>query len=58
MIRFLFISTSTFMPNVYILQLNDIKGVASPNLKQAGADHVTTEVGPPAVELSDLAGFF
>ena len=31
---------------------------ASPSLKQAGADLVTTEVGPPVVQLSDLAGFF
>ena len=32
--------------------------VASPSLKQACADLVATEVGPPAVQLSDLAGSF
>jgi hypothetical protein len=34
--------------------------VVSPslNLKQAGTDLVTTEVGPPAVQLSDLTVFF
>jgi hypothetical protein len=32
--------------------------VASPSLKQADVDLVTTEVGPPVVQLSDLAGFF
>ena len=32
--------------------------VASPSLKQAGADLVATEVGPPVLQLSDLAGFF
>jgi hypothetical protein len=31
--------------------------VASPSLKWAGTDLVTTEVGPPALQLSDLAGF-
>ena len=32
--------------------------VASPSLKQAGTDLVATEVGPPTVQLSNLAGFF
>lgn len=34
------------------------KWVASPSLNQADADLVSTEVGPPALQLSDLAGFF
>jgi hypothetical protein len=32
--------------------------VASPSLKRAGTDLVTTEVRPPAGQLSDLAGSF
>ena len=32
--------------------------VASPSLKWAGTNLVATEVGPPAVQLSHLAGFF
>ena len=32
--------------------------VASPSLKPAGTDLIATEVGPPAVQLSDLAGLF
>jgi hypothetical protein len=31
--------------------------VASPSLKLAGTNLVATEVGPPAVHLSDLASF-
>jgi hypothetical protein len=32
--------------------------VASPSLKRADTDLVATEVGPPVVQLSDLAGSF
>ena len=32
--------------------------VGSPSLKWADIDHATTEVGPPSVQLSNLAGFF
>ena len=32
--------------------------VGSPSLKRAGIDQATTEVGRPAVQLSDLAGSF
>lgn len=32
--------------------------VASPSLKRVSADLVAAEVGPPAVQLSDLAGSF
>jgi hypothetical protein len=34
------------------------QAVASPSLKWAGTDLVTTEEGPPAVQLSNLAGIF
>ena len=32
--------------------------VASPSLKQADIDLISTELGPPAVQISDLAGLF
>ena len=52
-------SINKFYVSVQLFLLYNQGGiVASPSLKQAGADLVTTEVGPPAVQLSDLAGFF
>jgi hypothetical protein len=37
---------------------SNVTPVASPSLKRAGTNLVATEVGPPPVQLSDLAGFF
>jgi hypothetical protein len=41
-----------------INQVETKRTVASPSLKRAGTNLVATEVGPPAVQLSALFGFF
>ena len=52
-------SINKFYASVRLYLLYNQGGiVASPSLKQAGTNLVATEVGPPAVQLSDLAGFF
>jgi hypothetical protein len=52
-------SINKFYASVWLFSLYNQGGiVGSPSLKWAGIDQVATEVGPPAVQLSDLAGFF
>jgi hypothetical protein len=46
------------IPNILICRLTLSSAVGSPSLKRAGIVQAATEVGPPAVQLSDLAGFF
>ena len=46
-----------FYVSVQLFLLYTQGGIVA-SLKQAGADLVATEVGPPVLQLSDLAGFF
>jgi hypothetical protein len=52
-------SINKFYASVRLFLLYNQGGiVGSLSLKQAIIDQATTEVGQPAVQLSDLAGFF